>query len=191
MVDRNTRFLRSVIFPCVTWQPAIVPMRDARKVWRTSAMPSAIAAEQQSYRATLTTVATAIGADNPHRAAEELARAAASLRGWEAEHLQAVVDGAFGRVAWSGSSYGIEVARDGRPPFPNMHAPLRTVPNSTELIPHVSKHGEHYYNFWRDATHVRGIWRRTTLAQFQLPEPAWDTVIDLDQLAAAPRVVAP
>ena len=26
-----------VSFPSVTWQPAIVPMRDARKVWRTSA----------------------------------------------------------------------------------------------------------------------------------------------------------
>jgi len=30
---------------------------------------------------------------------------------------------------------------------------------------------------------VRGIWRRTTLAQYQLAEPAWETVIDLDQLA--------
>jgi hypothetical protein len=48
----------------------------------------------------------------------------------------------------------------------------------------VSKEGEHYYNFWRDAQHVRGIWRRTTLAQYQLAEPAWETVIDLDQLAA-------
>ncbi|MDC8756421.1 prolyl oligopeptidase family serine peptidase [Janthinobacterium fluminis] len=72
---------------------------------------------------------------------------------------------------------------EGREQFAPMHARLKTVLNSSERIPYVSKNGDYYYNFWRDATHVRGIWRRTTLAQFQLPEPAWETVIDLDQLA--------
>jgi prolyl oligopeptidase len=31
---------------------------------------------------------------------------------------------------------------------------------------------------------VRGIWRRTTLAKFQTPDPQWDTVLDIDKLAA-------
>jgi prolyl oligopeptidase len=72
---------------------------------------------------------------------------------------------------------------EGKPQFGAMHARLKTILNAKERIPYVSKHGEYYYNFWRDAQHVRGIWRRTTLAQFQLPAPAWETVIDLDQLA--------
>ena len=39
--SRTSRtFALRVILPCTTWQPAIVPMREARKVWRTSAMPS-------------------------------------------------------------------------------------------------------------------------------------------------------
>ena len=39
------------------------------------------------------------------------------------------------------------------------------------------------YNFWQDATHVRGIWRRTTLASYRTASPDWTPVIDLDRLA--------
>ena len=67
--------------------------------------------------------------------------------------------------------------------FPAIHARLKTILNSKERIPFVTMHGDYVYNFWRDATHVRGIWRRTTLDSFQKPEPAWETVIDVDRLA--------
>jgi prolyl oligopeptidase len=70
-----------------------------------------------------------------------------------------------------------------RPEYPAIHERLRTILNSKERIPFVAKHGDYLYNFWRDAQHTRGIWRRTTMAQYQKPEPAWETVIDLDQLA--------
>jgi prolyl oligopeptidase len=72
---------------------------------------------------------------------------------------------------------------EGQPQFAAIHARLKTILNAPQRIPYVSKHGDYYYNFWRDKEHVRGIWRRTTPAQFQLPEPAWETVIDLDRLA--------
>ncbi|MGL4551014.1 MAG: prolyl oligopeptidase family serine peptidase, partial [Gemmataceae bacterium] len=36
--------------------------------------------------------------------------------------------------------------------------------------------------FWRDQTHVRGIWRRTTIEEYRKPAPAWETVLDLDRL---------
>jgi prolyl oligopeptidase len=39
------------------------------------------------------------------------------------------------------------------------------------------------YNFWQDAEHVRGIWRRTTLASYRSGGPQWTTVLDLDALA--------
>jgi len=32
---------------------------------------------------------------------------------------------------------------------------------------------------------VRGIWRRTSLAEFKKPQPAWETILDLDRLATA------
>ncbi len=64
-----------------------------------------------------------------------------------------------------------------------LRARLKAILDSKERIPYVSRHGDYYYNFWRDAGHVRGIWRRTTPDQFTRAEPAWETVIDLDKLA--------
>jgi len=43
--------------------------------------------------------------------------------------------------------------------------------------------GETVYNFWQDASHVRGIWRRTSLDSYRSADPAWETVLDLDALA--------
>jgi prolyl oligopeptidase len=59
--------------------------------------------------------------------------------------------------------------------------------DSKERIPDVNKLGPYYYNFWRDAKNPRGIWRRTTLDEYRKPEPAWQTVIDVDALGAAEK----
>ena len=40
-------------------------------------------------------------------------------------------------------------------------------------------------NFWQDETHVRGLWRRTTLAGYGSESPDWQVLLDLDALAAA------
>ena len=59
--------------------------------------------------------------------------------------------------------------------------------DSDARIPYVEKLGPWYYNFWRDAKNPRGLWRRTTLAEYRKEHPAWETVIDLDALAAAEK----
>jgi prolyl oligopeptidase len=51
-------------------------------------------------------------------------------------------------------------------------------------IPFITRRGPHVYNFWQDVAQVRGLWRRTTLEDYRTPEPTWETVIDLDALAA-------
>ncbi len=71
-----------------------------------------------------------------------------------------------------------------RPQYGAIHDRLKTILDSHERIPFVRQHGDYLYNFWRDAQHVRGIWRRTTLDQYRLPEPHWETVLDIDRLAA-------
>ena len=43
------------------------------------------------------------------------------------------------------------------------------------------------YNFWQDETHVRGIWRRTSIASYASLTPRWETVLDLDALAATEK----
>ncbi|HEX4738301.1 MAG TPA: prolyl oligopeptidase family serine peptidase [Allosphingosinicella sp.] len=47
--------------------------------------------------------------------------------------------------------------------------------------------GGQIYNFWQDADHVRGVLRRTSLADYQSAQPAWQTVLDLDALSASEK----
>ncbi|MEL7977119.1 prolyl oligopeptidase family serine peptidase [Isoptericola sp. F-RaC21] len=71
------------------------------------------------------------------------------------------------------------------PGFAETQAAVREVLDSDERIPDVSRIGDHLYNFWRDAEHERGLWRRTTLGSYRTDHPDWETVLDLDALAAA------
>ena len=43
--------------------------------------------------------------------------------------------------------------------------------------------GDRIYNFWQDAEHERGLWRRTTLTDYLTGQPTWETVLDIDALA--------
>ncbi|WP_266183877.1 prolyl oligopeptidase family serine peptidase [Dyella humicola] len=67
--------------------------------------------------------------------------------------------------------------------FKQLDARLLEVLDSNERIPMVSKIGDHFYNFWRDKDHPKGLWRRTTLDEYRKDQPAWEIVIDLDALA--------
>jgi prolyl oligopeptidase len=69
--------------------------------------------------------------------------------------------------------------------FETLRQRLLAIFDSKERIPSVHKHGAYFYNFWRDATQVRGQWRRTTFEEYKKPEPVWETVLDLDQLAGS------
>src|SRR5438105_5031610 len=56
--------------------------------------------------------------------------------------------------------------------------------DADDRIPIGQLHGNVVLNFWQDAVHVRGIWRRTTIASYESPAPEWETVLDLDRLSA-------
>lgn len=71
------------------------------------------------------------------------------------------------------------------PEFKQLDARILEVLDSNERIPMVSKIGDRFYNFWRDKDHPKGLWRRSTLAEYRKDQPAWETVIDLDALAKA------
>ena len=71
------------------------------------------------------------------------------------------------------------------PEYASIHDRILTILDSSARIPYVEKHGAWFYNFWRDAKQVRGVWRRTTLAEYRKADPAWETVLDLDALAEA------
>ncbi|MBC7276007.1 prolyl oligopeptidase family serine peptidase [Nocardioides sp.] len=70
------------------------------------------------------------------------------------------------------------------PVFAEIEARILEVLDSDDRVPEVSLLGEHLYNFWRDADHERGIWRRTTPESYRTDDPEWELLLDLDALAA-------
>ncbi|MFZ3322710.1 MAG: prolyl oligopeptidase family serine peptidase [Usitatibacter sp.] len=74
---------------------------------------------------------------------------------------------------------------EARPEFKAIHERLLGIYNSHERIPDVVKRGPWLYNFWQDAANPRGLWRRTTLAEYRKAEPAWEVVLDIDKLNVA------
>ncbi|MET4331677.1 prolyl oligopeptidase [Bradyrhizobium sp. i1.15.2] len=64
---------------------------------------------------------------------------------------------------------------------------LTAIYDRADKIPYVRRRGSHLHNLWKDATNPRGLWRRTTMAEFRRPNPAWEIVLDIDQLAASER----
>jgi len=44
--------------------------------------------------------------------------------------------------------------------------------------------GGYVYNFWRDDSHVRGLWRRAPVASYKAGRAKWEILLDVDALAA-------
>ena len=74
------------------------------------------------------------------------------------------------------------------PRFEEIRAATLEILDSTEKIPAVVQRGDHLYNFWTDAEHERGIWRRTTWDSYRTDHPEWEVLIDVDALGAAEGV---
>ena len=69
------------------------------------------------------------------------------------------------------------------PRFARLKAEILDSLDADDRIPYVVRRGEYLYNFWQDARHPRGLWRRTTLGEYRTDTPAWDVLLDLDALA--------
>jgi prolyl oligopeptidase len=73
------------------------------------------------------------------------------------------------------------------PQFKPLRERLLTILDAKDRIPNVARRGDWLYNLWQDDQHKRGLWRRTTLAEYRKPNPKWETVLDVDALSAAEK----
>ncbi|OBJ53991.1 prolyl oligopeptidase family serine peptidase [Mycobacterium asiaticum] len=69
--------------------------------------------------------------------------------------------------------------------FETMRVQALEVLDTDARIPYVRRRGDYLYDFWRDATNPRGLWRRTTLDSYRTDSPEWDVLIDVDELGRA------
>ena len=74
---------------------------------------------------------------------------------------------------------------DGDAGFNQLRSDLTVVLDSKDRIPTIRKIGNAVYNFWTDTEHPRGVWRKTSLADYRHAQPKWDVVLDIDALAKA------
>jgi prolyl oligopeptidase len=74
---------------------------------------------------------------------------------------------------------------EGDPRYQQLLADALALANNRDRLPTGGIFEGHYYNFWQDETHVRGIWRRTPLAAFAANAPVWETLLDVDALSAS------
>ena len=88
-------------------------------------------------------------------------------------------------LAWVNAHNEPTLAELGGERFERMRAEALEILDTDARIPYVRRRGEFLYNYWRDANHPRGLWRRTTLERYRSEYPDWDVLIDLDALATA------
>jgi len=69
------------------------------------------------------------------------------------------------------------------PRYQTFYQDALSILQSKDKIPYVSYRNNEVHNFWQDETHVRGVWRKSTLDSYLSDETTWETVLDFDKLA--------
>jgi prolyl oligopeptidase len=69
-----------------------------------------------------------------------------------------------------------------QPRFEEVYAKTLEVLDSDVRIPYPQFEGKYLYNFWKDKNNERGLWRRTTLAEYRKAAPKWEVLLDIDKL---------
>ncbi|HEY9234171.1 MULTISPECIES: prolyl oligopeptidase family serine peptidase [Phenylobacterium] len=59
----------------------------------------------------------------------------------------------------------------------------RAIFTATDRTPRPAFRAGGIDNFWQDAEHGHGLWRHTSLESYRSQAPAWDVVLDIDNLA--------
>jgi prolyl oligopeptidase len=86
-------------------------------------------------------------------------------------------------LSWAEGQSKATLARFGGASFAADRDTLAAILDRPDKIPYVTRRGAALYNFWTDAEHRRGLWRRTTLESFRSDAPSWEVVLDVDALA--------
>jgi prolyl oligopeptidase len=69
------------------------------------------------------------------------------------------------------------------PRYQKNYDSILQVLDASDRIPSGSLDHGFVYNFWQDARNPKGVWRRTTIADYANPSPHWDVLLDVDALA--------
>ena len=78
-------------------------------------------------------------------------------------------------MEWVNAKNAATIAVLGRAPlYQTLYDRLKQILDSKDKIAYPQIIGNSLYNFWQDAEHERGIWRRTSWASYATANPAWE-----------------
>ena len=67
--------------------------------------------------------------------------------------------------------------------FDSIYRASLEILESEDKIEYPTLRGDWIYNFWQDAEHERGIWRRAAVDSYLSSEPRWEILLDMDALS--------
>lgn len=86
-------------------------------------------------------------------------------------------------LAWVQAQNGrSDLALKSDPTYGRDRAEILDVLDASTRIPDGMLDHRWVLNFWQSAAHVRGIWRRTRIADYARKSPRWHTLLDVDAL---------
>jgi len=71
--------------------------------------------------------------------------------------------------------------------YDKFYADALKIAEAKDRIPSPDIENGEVLNYWQDAEHVRGVWRRATFDSYQSDAPQWTTVLDMDALAKSEK----
>ena len=88
-------------------------------------------------------------------------------------------------LAWAEEHNAAALGRlKGASTYQENYDEILAILDAKDRIPYGNLHANYVFNFWQDAEHTRGIWRRATIASYETQTPEWETLLDVDALAA-------
>jgi prolyl oligopeptidase len=68
--------------------------------------------------------------------------------------------------------------------YDSIYGATLAILESEDKIDYPTLRGDWIYNFWQDGDHERGVWRRAPVESYLSDDPRWETLLDIDALAA-------
>jgi prolyl oligopeptidase len=69
------------------------------------------------------------------------------------------------------------------PDYQKDYDAILRVMDATDRIPYGELDHQYVFNYWQDASHPKGVWRRASIEDYRKSTPQWDILLDLDKLA--------
>jgi prolyl oligopeptidase len=89
-------------------------------------------------------------------------------------------------LAWVGQQNARTLKRLAQDPdYRGDYESVLAILDASDRIPFGGLDRQYVFNFWQDQQNPKGVWRRTTIADYATAEPHWEVLLDVDRLAAA------